>query len=67
MMDRLAWDRHVSESSPVIRGTMITADHVISLVLDGWTWADIRRVYPQLTEADLRACMAYRTAEESSS
>jgi uncharacterized protein (DUF433 family) len=64
-LDRLAWDRTVSDSSSVVRGTYITADHVLSLVVDGWNWDDIRRAYPRLRKADIRACMAYLARPEA--
>jgi uncharacterized protein (DUF433 family) len=33
-------------------------------VVDGWTWADILRAHPELTEEDVRACLAYTIHEE---
>ncbi len=62
--DRLAFDFDVSETSPVIKGTWITVGHVISLIVDGETWADILRSHPELTEADIRICLAYTLAED---
>ena len=57
--DRLAFDLDVSESSPVVVGTYVTVDHVVSLVVAGRTWADILRAHPELTAADIRACLVY--------
>lgn len=57
--DRLEFDPHLSADSPVVRGTWVTAAHVVFLVVDGWSWADILRTYPELTEADIRACLTY--------
>jgi uncharacterized protein (DUF433 family) len=56
---RLTFDRDVSEDSPVVKGTLVTVNHVVSLILDGWTYADIIRAHPDLTEDDIRACLAY--------
>jgi uncharacterized protein (DUF433 family) len=56
---RLAIDRNVSETSPVVRGTWVTVDHVVSLIVEGWSWSDILRTHPELTEDDVRACLAY--------
>jgi uncharacterized protein (DUF433 family) len=61
---RLTFDPEVSESSPVVRGTWVTASRVVGLVVDGWTWADILRAHPELTEDDLRACLAYTVEQE---
>ncbi|MBV8315465.1 MAG: DUF433 domain-containing protein [Planctomycetaceae bacterium] len=62
--ERLVFENDISESSPVIKGTWITVDQVVSLVIDGWTWSDILRAHPELTEADIRCCLAY-TSEQA--
>ncbi|MEW4570182.1 DUF433 domain-containing protein [Tautonia sp. JC769] len=62
--DRLAFDDHVSEESPVVRGTWITAGQVVSLIVDGWDRDAILKNYPELTEADIRACLAYTVEQD---
>lgn len=62
--DRLQMAPETSESSPVVTGTMITVRHVVSLVVDGCSWARIRELHPELEEADIRACLAYCVEEE---
>lgn len=62
--NRLVFDPEISESSPIVKGTWITVSHVVSLVVDGWTWADIIRVHPELTEDDIRACLAHQIETE---
>ncbi len=61
---RLAFDPDISLTSPVVRGTWVTASHVCSLVVDGWTWADLLRSHPELNEEDIRACLAYIIEED---
>lgn len=61
---RLGFDLTVSEDSPVIKGTWVTVSQVISLIVDGWSWSDILRTHPELTEDDIRICLAYTVAEE---
>jgi uncharacterized protein (DUF433 family) len=61
---RLAFDPSVSETSPVVRGTWITASQVVSRIVDGWSWAEILRHHPELTEEDIRACLAYTVEDE---
>ena len=61
--DRLAFDENISDSSPVVKGTWVTVNHVVSLIVDGWNWSDVLRTHPELIEEDIRACMAY-TAEQ---
>ena len=62
--NRLVFDPEVSERSPVVQGTWITVNHVVSLIVDGWAWADILKTHPELTEGDIRACVAYTVEEE---
>jgi uncharacterized protein (DUF433 family) len=61
---RLMFEPSVSEDSPVIRGTWVTVAQIVSLVVDGWTWSHILRTHPELTEEDIRVCLAYAVAEE---
>jgi uncharacterized protein (DUF433 family) len=63
---RLVFDFEVSDVSPVIKGTWVTVAHVVSLIVDGWAWSDILRSHPELTEEDIRTCVAYAMAEENS-
>jgi uncharacterized protein (DUF433 family) len=62
---RLRFDTDVSEDSPVIEGTWVTVAQVISLIVDGWTWSDILRAHPELSEDDIRVCLAFTVAEEN--
>jgi uncharacterized protein (DUF433 family) len=62
--ERLLLDPEVSEVSPVIRGTWISVSHVVALVVDGWSWADILRAHPELIEDDIRACLAWTVEQE---
>lgn len=62
--DRLTFDPEVSDVSPVVRGTWITVSHVVSLVVDGWSWLDILRAHPELIEDDIRACLAWTVEQE---
>jgi uncharacterized protein (DUF433 family) len=62
--ERLVLDPEVCATSPVVRGTRITVRHVVSLVVDGWSWAAIRHQHSDLDDADIRACLAYCVEEE---
>jgi uncharacterized protein (DUF433 family) len=63
--DRLTFDFEVSDISPVVKGTWVTVGHVVSLIVDGWTWADILRSHPELCEDDIRSCVTYAMDEEN--
>lgn len=62
--ERLTFDASVSAEWPVVQGTWITVDQVISRVVDGWSWDDLIRVYPELTVDDIRACLTYAIEDE---
>lgn len=59
LSEHLAIDPDVSAESPVIKGTWVTVAHLISLIVDGWSWSNILRTHPELTEDDIRAALAY--------
>lgn len=61
--DRLVFDPDISDLSPVVRGTWISASYLISLIVDGWSWLDILRAHPELVEADIRACLRFSTEQ----
>ena len=44
---------------PRIEGTRIAVELVLGLMAAGWTEEELLRNYPALTQADLRACLAY--------
>lgn len=63
--DRLVFDFNVSETSPVVKGTWVTVGHVVSLIIDGWSWSDVLRTHPELTEDDVRICLAYTVDQDN--
>ncbi len=62
--DRIAFDYAVSEDSPVVKGTWVTVSHIVSLIIDGWSWSDVLRAHPELSEDSLRAALAYSVEAE---
>jgi uncharacterized protein (DUF433 family) len=61
---RLVFDAAISDGSPVVQGTWVTVEQVVSMVVDGWSWAEILSALPELTEDDIRACLNYSVEEE---
>ena len=43
----------------VVRGTRIPVYLILNLIAHGYTFARVREAYPQLTEADIEAALAY--------
>jgi uncharacterized protein (DUF433 family) len=63
--DCLTFDRDVSEDSPVVKGTLVTVKHVVSLIVDGWTYNDVIRAHPELTVDDIRTCLAFDITKDA--
>jgi uncharacterized protein (DUF433 family) len=57
--DRIDIDPQVCFGKPRIKGTRIWVGLVLGMMADGMTAEEILEQYPQLTEEDLRACLAY--------
>jgi uncharacterized protein (DUF433 family) len=64
--DSLVIDPSVSETSPCVRGTWVTVDQIVTMIVDGYTWSDILRRCPELTEDDIRTCISYAIQQEQS-
>ena len=57
--DRIAIDPDIHHGDPCIKGTRIPVAMVVGSLADGMTFDDIRRDYPQLSDDDLYAALAY--------
>lgn len=57
--ERIVTDANILVGKPIVRGTRLSVDFLLGLLADGWSEAEILRNYPGLTDADLRACLAY--------
>lgn len=49
---------------PCVRGTRIAVGDVLGWLAAGMSHDDIRADYPELTEDDIRACLAYAADRE---
>ena len=62
------WNKHISVDPAIcggracVAGTRVTVAAVLDNLADGADFAQIARSYPPLTEADVRACIAYAAA-----
>ena len=57
--DRIAIDPEIHHGDPCIKGTRIPVAMVVGSLADGMTFDDIQQEYPQLTDDDLYATLAY--------
>jgi len=57
--DRITIDPTVLAGKPVIRGTRLAVDLILSLLGQGWSEGDLLRNYPGLAHEDVAACLQY--------
>ena len=56
---RIVVDPQILSGKPVVKGTRLAVEFVVSLLAQGWSEADILKNYPGLTREDILACLAY--------
>ena len=59
LLARISIDPKVCFGKPCIRGHRIWVSLILDFLADGETVAEILANYPQLEEADIKACIAY--------
>lgn len=60
--DRITVDPAVMNGQPCIRGTRITLRRVLDLVATYADRTELRREFPELTEADIKQALAFASA-----
>ena len=60
LLERISIDPNVCFGKPCIRGTRIWVSLLLDFLADGMSFGEILTEYPQLTEEDIRAAIAYR-------
>jgi Uncharacterized conserved protein len=56
--DRIVSDPAIMAGKPVVRGTRIPVERVLQH-LEEYDRADVIEAFPELTEVDVKACLAY--------
>jgi uncharacterized protein (DUF433 family) len=59
LLDRISIDPTICFGMPCIRGHRIWVSLILDLLASGWTFQDVLENYPGISEADIRACIAY--------
>jgi uncharacterized protein (DUF433 family) len=58
-MDRVVVDPAVLCGKPVIRGTRLAVEFIVSLLAKGWSVDQVLDNYPGITLEDVQACLEY--------
>lgn len=61
LLERIALNPKVMAGKPVIRGTRLTVEYVLSLLAHGATVEEILEEYQGLSGEDIRACLLFAT------
>jgi len=59
LIDRISVNPNICFGKPCIKGTRIWVSLILDLHASGMTNKEIFNEYPQITEEDIRACIAY--------
>lgn len=59
LLQRISVDPSICFGKPCIRGTRIWVSLILDFLVDGMSFDQIIAEYPQLTEEDIRAAVAY--------
>lgn len=59
MFDRITFDPKIMGGRACIRGLRITVAHIVNMVANGMTAADILKEYPDLEADDVRHALQY--------
>jgi uncharacterized protein (DUF433 family) len=57
--NRIVRDPGVMTGKPIVKGTRITVELILTEIAAGTTSAQLLEAYPHLSEADIRAAVAY--------
>ena len=57
--DYIVSDKEVLLGKPVIKGTRIAVEHIIGLLAQGWSEAQILENFPRLNKESLKAVFVY--------
>lgn len=62
--ERIVLEPGVRFGKPTVRGTRVAVSDVLSYLAGGMSEAEILADFPQLTQEDIRACLAFAAERE---
>ena len=61
-IDRITVDPAIMVGKPIIKGTRVTVEHILALLMQGMSVDEILVEYPHLVKDDIFACLAFARA-----
>ncbi len=61
LLERIALNPKVMVGKPVIKGTRLTVEYILSLLAHGATPEEVVKEYHGLTQQDIQACILFAT------
>ena len=62
LLRRITADSKIFGGKPIVRGMRISVELIVGLLAQGASFDELLDDYPDLEEADIRACLAYAHA-----
>jgi len=59
LIGRITIDPDVMVGKPVVKGTRLTVEYILTLLIQGIDMDEILQDYPNLTREDIFACLAF--------
>jgi uncharacterized protein (DUF433 family) len=57
--ERIVLNPKILVGKPIVKGTRLSVEHIVSLLAQGWTEKEVLEAYPHLKHEDILACLAY--------
>ncbi|GAB4441223.1 MAG: hypothetical protein Kow0031_23210 [Anaerolineae bacterium] len=61
LLARITLNPKIMVGKPVIKGTRLTVEHILRLLAQGASFAEILDEYEGLTQEDIQACLLFAT------
>jgi uncharacterized protein (DUF433 family) len=59
LIERIIVNPKIMGGKPIVKGTRIAVEHLLKLLAQGMSFADILKDYPHLTKDDITAVLLY--------
>lgn len=61
LLERIVIDPNIMVGKPIIKGTRLTVQQILTMLTQDMTTEEILEEYPHITKTDIKACLAFAT------